>query len=69
MTIALDSCQFCRNIFTNRHCCTNLSGDIISAKYLIDKDIVGSMLAIDMYEGVTTHIRHTGTTIHLTLWV
>ena len=46
-----------------------LSCDIISAIYLIRKDIVGSMRTIDMYVGVTADVGHTGTTEHLTLRV
>ena len=44
-----------------------LSGDVIAAIYMVHKDIVGSMLTVDMYVGVASDIRHTGTSEHLSV--
>ena len=46
----LDGCQFRRNILSYCRCSTYLSGDIITAKYLIDKDIASGVLAINIDE-------------------
>ena len=67
---ALDSRQrVFRHLYTQSLGRTYLACDIISAIYLIRKDIVGSMRTIDMYVGIAADVGHTGTTKHLTLRV
>ena len=68
---ALDSCQFVRH---NPR--TYMTCDVVATEHLIDNDIVGNgsvifgeVLSIDVYEGTSAHIGHTGTAEHLTLLV
>ena len=71
----LHSRQLSRHLLTHRCCRTDLTSNIVTAIYLIDKDIVGFSskvsrqvtLTIDVYKGITAHISHTGTAKHLTL--
>ena len=39
--------------------------NIVTAEYVIDDGIVGSMLTVDIDEGITAHIGHTGTAIDI----
>ena len=66
---ALHRCQFRRNVFSYRSCRTYLAGDIVTAKYLVDQNIAGGVLAIDVHEGASSYVSHTCTTKHLTTGV
>ena len=64
--------QLRRNIFFHSRCRTNIAGDVIAAKHLVDQDVVGIRyrgigLAVDMDKGVAAHIGHTGAAEHLAL--
>ena len=63
---SLSLCQFRGYCLSDRAGCANLSGDVVAAKHLVDKDIVGGVLAIDVNKAATAHIGHTGATEHLT---
>ena len=71
MVLALDGCQL-RRILSHSCCRTDISGDVIAAKHLVDQDIVRRFcsqvgLTVDMDKGVAAHIGHTGAAEHLTL--
>ena len=71
MVLALDGCQL-RRILSHSCCRTDISGDVIAAKHLVDQDIVRRFcsqvgLTVDMNEGVAAHIGHTGAAEHLAL--
>ena len=64
--------QLRRNIFSHSRCRTDISGDVVSAKHMVDQDVVGIRcrgigLAVDVYEGAAAHIGHTGAAEHLAL--
>ena len=65
---ALDSRQRVgRHGYIQGLCRAYLSGDVITAINMVHKDIVGSMLTINMYIGIASDVRHTGTAKHLSL--
>ena len=71
MVLALDGCQL-RRILSHSRCRTDIAGDVVAAKHLVDQDVVGIRyrgfgLAVDMDEGVAAHIGHTGAAEHLAL--
>ena len=72
-----NSSQICRNCFSHSCCSTNSTSDIITAKDLINNDIVwirsrigiAEVLTINMHIRAAAHIGHTGTAEHPTLRV
>ena len=64
--------QLRRNFFSHSRCRTDIAGDVVAAKHLVDQDVVGIRyrgigLAVDMNEGVAAHIGHTGAAEHFAL--
>ena len=61
--------QLRRKTLANSFCRTYLTGNVVTAIYLVDDDIVGSVLTVDMHERIAAHISHTCAAEHPASWV